>query len=166
MLDEIQQPTRICSVCRKEKSLNEYYCNASKKEGRATQCIACIKQRRDTDEFKDKRRDYYCKTWATQLFQGCKKNSKEKKLQFNITKEYILELFEKQKGMCYWFGIEMVPSKNSKDPQQPTVDRLVPDLGYVKDNVVLTCFAANMGRNTTSEKRFREFVNLMQQKKE
>jgi len=48
-----------------------------------------------------------------------------------------------------------------EDPQRPSLDKLVPEKGYVKGNVVLTCAAANMGRSNTSVERFAEFCSLL-----
>jgi len=58
----------------------------------------------------------------------------------------------------------MVATENSKDPQQPSLDRLDPEKGYVKGNVVLTCLAANFGRNRTNIERFKEFVELLRKR--
>ena len=154
MIDETQQPTKICSKCGREKSLKDgFYKSKDRKDGYDVNCKECRANSRAIN-------------WVSLLLRDSRTRSKNKNQPFNITKEYILKLFEKQKGKCYWFDIPMIPSLSPSDPAQPTIDRLESKLGYVKGNVVLSCFAANIGRNITSAKRFREFVSLIQQKKE
>jgi hypothetical protein len=57
----------------------------------------------------------------------------------------------------------MLLPKNFKDPQSITIDRIDNSKSYTKDNVVLACYAANVGRNTTDYNRFKEFVDLMKE---
>jgi hypothetical protein len=106
---------------------------------------------------KSKSSEYWVKSWHKRLYNSCKSRGFE----CDITPEYILHLYEKQNGKCYWFGVEMIRSSKRKDPQQPSLDRLNPDVGYVKGNVVLACFAANIGRNRTSPERFKEFSETL-----
>jgi hypothetical protein len=75
-----------------------------------------------------------------------------------IDENFILELFEKQNGKCYWFKVDLKPSNIAKYPWQPSLDRLDRDKGYTKDNVVLACYSANIGRNTASAEIFNMFV--------
>ncbi len=140
--------TRICSACGHEKDIEEFHKHKGHPRGRGYHCRSCrIKE----DAI----------NWASRL---CRSARGRKNLECNITKEDILELFELQNGKCYWYGIPMVATENSKDPQQPSLDRLDPEKGYVKGNVVLTCLAANFGRNRTNIERFKEFVELLRKR--
>lgn len=79
----------------------------------------------------------------------------------DIDSEFILQLFEEQKGLCYWLKVPMVPSVHTRDPQRPSLDRLDCLRGYTRDNVVLCTAFANMGRRDASAERFAEFVELL-----
>ena len=70
-------------------------------------------------------------------------------------------MFEKQNGLCYWFKIPLKPSENHKHPQQPSLDRLDRNKGYTKDNVVLTCYSANIGRNENNVETWVDFLKVL-----
>lgn len=76
-----------------------------------------------------------------------------------ITEEALRALWATQSGKCYWLGIEMDPAAPRGSPAKPTLDRLVPALGYVDGNVVWSSSFANLGRNNTSAEAFRSFID-------
>lgn len=65
-----------------------------------------------------------------------------------INVKFIKELLIKQNNKCYWFNtiLEIDSIEGSRNPAKLTIDRLDCSKGYSKDNVVLTCYAANCGR--------------------
>ena len=83
---------------------------------------------------------------------------------YNLDRAFILDMFERQMGLCYWFGIPMVPTASHRDPQRPSLDRLDNARGYTKDNVVLACAVANIGRSSATIERFTEFCKLLRAK--
>lgn len=74
----------------------------------------------------------------------------------DLTTEYMVELWNNQKGKCYYSGIEMVPHVNGtgRSPYSPSIDRVVPSKGYVKGNVVWTCWACNAGKSIFSVEEY------------
>lgn len=72
-------------------------------------------------------------------------------------------MFESQQGRCYWFNVPLLPTHEHKHPQKPSVDRLDATKGYTPDNVVLCCYTANIGRNTSTADTFRKFVEVLKQ---
>ena len=73
----------------------------------------------------------------------------------------INEIYENQNGLCYWFKIPLIASNNAKHPQQPSLDRLDGNKGYTRDNVVLSCYSANIGRNENDLETWKEFLKLI-----
>jgi len=70
-------------------------------------------------------------------------------------------MYEKQNGLCYWFNVPLIPSNCSKHPQQPSLDRIDRNKGYTKNNVVLTCYSANIGRNENDVETWKNFLLLL-----
>ena len=103
---------------------------------------------------------YRIKHWAKMLIINAKRHSN----QVEIDEIFILDLFEKQNKKCFWFDVPLIPSEINKYPFQPSLDRLNRDIGYTEENVVLSCYAANIGRNTSTQEIFKEFCNVLLKK--
>lgn len=88
-------------------------------------------------------------------------NSKTRDCEHTISVENILEIYKNQNGLCFWFKIPMIQSLTKKHPQQPSLDRIDRLKGYTKDNVVLCCYAANIGRNETDVEIWSNFVDVL-----
>ena len=98
--------------------------------------------------------------WAQYLVHSSRSSAKKYGKDFDIDENYILELYEKQNQKCYWFGIKLEPSILTKYPAKPSLDRIDCDKGYVKGNVVISCMAANLGRNSCDPEIFGNFCSL------
>lgn len=153
-----------CNYCGEEKPLTEFY-----KSQRGSKCKLCLleqtriykKNRRKDSNFKSKEKLKYqerkIRLWANILLQ----HSKSRNIENNLSLNDIFELYEKQNGLCFWFKIPLKPSLHNKHPQQPSIDRLDRTKGYTKDNVVLTCYAANIGRNESDLDIWKNFIELL-----
>jgi hypothetical protein len=101
------------------------------------------------------------KKWAKHLLNSSRHCAKRHGREFNIDVNYILELYEKQNHKCYWYGIQLESSTISKYPAKPSIDRLDNDKGYIKGNIVISCMAANYGRNSCDTQIFESFCKLL-----
>jgi hypothetical protein len=150
-----------CTKCNVLKEEIDFY-----RPNRSSICKACHleitknykRQKRKNPEYRKKesikQKERRFRLWQNTLLNDCKSRT----LECDIDVDYINFLFEKQKGKCYWFGVDLIPSINKKHPQQPSLDRLNNNLGYVKGNVILSCYSANIGRNENSENVWIEFI--------
>ena len=156
--------TKYCKKCNEFKPITEFYESQNsllckhhhKEDGRSRK-----KQYRLNPNVKEKERLKYqerkIRMWANFLLS----HSKTRECENTLKIEDIWEIYDKQKGLCYWFKIPLLPSLIKKHPQQPSLDRLDNSKGYVKDNVVLCCYAANIGRNETNIEVWSDFLDVM-----
>lgn len=77
-----------------------------------------------------------------------KKRAFENLILFNLTAEYMFDLFPKD-SRCPILGIEMKWGNDNR-ASTPSVDRIVPDKGYVKGNVVWISHRANRLKSNAS----------------
>lgn len=94
------------------------------------------------------------KHWSRVAFYRAEEQHRTKNFNFDLTIEFILDLYSKQGGLCYWLGIPMETSMIHRYPFSPSLDRVDRKKGYTKDNVILCCQFMNVGRNSCSYEDF------------
>lgn len=153
-----------CSICGEIKGTDDFY-----KSQRSSKCKKCVlnitreykRQKRKSLDFRKiesfKQKERRIRLWQNTLIH----DSKHRGIENTLTIDDINYMFEKQKGLCFWFKIPLIPSSSPKHPQQPSLDRIDRNKGYTKDNVVLTCYSANIGRNENDLETWKNFLNLL-----
>lgn len=86
---------------------------------------------------------------AYHMLYNCKKRSEKLGLDFNLTKEWLIEKLNK--GVCeitnerFDFGLPNTPCYYN--PYAPSVDKIDPKKGYTKENCRIVLIAVNFGMN-------------------
>jgi len=77
----------------------------------------------------------------------------------SITVKFMIDLWNKQNGMCYYSGAKMVPPIKGKGRNWYTasIDRLSSEKGYVEGNVSWCCWFYNNAKSNMPE---RDFINM------
>jgi hypothetical protein len=154
---------KTCKICGETKNIDNFY-----KSQRSMKCKDCTLQ--ITREYKKERRknlDFRKsevikqKERRVRLWQNTLINDSKRGREHDLTVNDINEIYERQNGLCYWFKVPLIPSNKLKHPQQPSLDRLDGSKGYTKNNVVLTCYSANIGRNENDLETWKNFLNLL-----
>jgi hypothetical protein len=154
---------KTCKICGETKNIDNFY-----KSQRSMKCKDCTLQ--ITKEYKKERRknlDFRKsegikqKERRVRLWQNTLINDSKRGREHDLTVNDINEIYERQNGLCYWFKVPLIPSNKLKHPQQPSLDRLDGSKGYTKNNVVLTCYSANIGRNENDLETWKNFLNLL-----
>jgi len=84
------------------------------------------------------------------LYYNTKGSSKRHNREFKISKDFLLELYAKQKGKCYYTNRILKTEFGLQDSF--SVDRKDPSIGYLPENTVLCCWQVNrMKSNATIE---------------
>ena len=156
--------TKLCNICNKVKTLDKFY-----KSQRGRKCIDCVlerarkykKNRRSNIEVRkieaQKQKERRVRLWQNTLIH----DARYRGIKNDLTVEDINEIYENQNGLCYWFKIPLIPSDKKKHPQQPSLDRLDRNKGYTRENVVLCCYSANIGRNENDLEIWKNFLSLL-----
>jgi hypothetical protein len=153
-----------CSKCNELKSVSDFY--TTQRGNRCKECLLNVtrnykrKKRLDPEHRKKeglKQKERRVRLWQNTLLH----DSKYRKIEHTLTVEDINEMLEKQNGLCYWFNIPLLPYNKHKHPQQPSLDRLDRNKGYTKENVVLCCYSANIGRNENDLETWLSFLDLL-----
>lgn len=151
------QKTRICKQCGVEHPLTKTnfpisgYCN-DKPYHRAI-CRTCFNEMQKT--YEDTCYHSSLENVLRQRYNAARNRSTRKGMDFDITTDYLLELWERQNGTCFYTGVPMTIDRN--DNNALSIDRIDSSKGYTRDNVVLVCSSINVMKNSHS---IDEFINL------
>lgn len=106
------------------------------------------------------RKEYY-KTYPVEqrLCNSAKYRAKRDGLPFEITKEDIV-IPEK----CPYLGIQIVVGKGRASANSPSVDKIRPELGYVKGNIEVISNMANTMKQNASPKQLVTFAKSILEK--
>lgn len=112
-----------------------------------------VKCRKD-EEYKNHMLDY---KWRTKKLLAMAKNrAKTQEIPFDLDHEYLLDLWEYQKGRCAISNQLLdlsAPTIYSCNPDAPSLDKIIPRLGYIKGNVRFVCYQVNMALNEYGEEQ-------------
>jgi hypothetical protein len=122
-------------------------------------------------QVKNGKKDFYCsrqcyRTSENELIVTCRrilrdsrKSARRKHLAIDIDLNFLLFLWEKQRGKCSYTSKEMILNKNKKSsPESASLDRINSGKGYVKDNVEFICLFVNLGKKEFHKE---EIVNFL-----
>lgn len=98
----------------------------------------------------------------SRLCSMAKNRANTKQVPFDIDTQYLIRLWEEQQGCCALTGQEFDltnwGSYGQVNPRTPSVDRIIPKLGYTKGNIRLITYHMNIA---LSDFGVEEFENLV-----
>ena len=150
--------TRVCVICKNEfPRTSEYFTTFVAKRDKEVfqnKCRPCEKT------YVQEKNSTLPKTLKL-ILNGIKGNEKRISKGFDLTLDFLLELWKKQDGKCALTGIEMTHKKGKGTHyfSSLSIDRIDSKLGYVKSNVQLACMWANGAKGTFSIEEFKNIIN-------
>lgn len=103
---------------------------------------------------------------ASLLLNYAKDRAKRNNLAFDLDKDFVLEKLSY--GKCELTDLpfsKQLSDKRGRNPMTPSIDRIKPELGYVKSNVRLICFGLNAALGNWGEETFLLFAKAMMNKR-
>lgn len=136
---------KTCSRCKQEKPLDEFYRSSEFPDGRQYNCKACGRR--------------HANKWAKSnlakvLLTGAKARSKKLGLPFDLELDDIVI-----PDKCPVFGTPFDRATRNG----PSLDRIVPDRGYVRGNVVVISRRANTIKNDATADELMAVANWLKE---
>ena len=101
----------------------------------------------------------YHKFKIKNLMTKVRSRSKKQGIKSNLTREYLEEIFPKD-NICPVLKLKMEWGGGRKGSRtSPSLDKINPTLGYVKDNVMWMCQRANSMKQDSSQDELKKFAN-------
>ncbi len=116
----------------------------------------------------EKVRINHYKDISAQFWRRFKNNASSRGISFDITKEYVWELYEKQGKRCKLSGMEIYFSPDFNKPQKQTasIDRIDSSKGYEIGNIQIVHKSINDMKTSLPQETFIAFCNLVSIKHE
>jgi hypothetical protein len=147
--------TKSCRTCEKALPLKLFTKNkANKKDGLQDVCKICdnIRQQKRRIDKKESlqaySKDYRKKNFNDLSFRlqgllnASRARAREKGLINTLVKEDLFELYPID-GKCPIFGFDLEWNGAGFRDTSPSIDRIIPELGYIKENIQIISFKAN-----------------------
>jgi hypothetical protein len=160
--------TKKCKKCELSFSLSCFGKDKSQKDKLSRVCKKCKSKysklaewRRDIREEAIMSEYGIAPRFAQDRLSIYKARSKKLKLDFNLTSNYLMELWKSQSGLCAYTKTKMILGHGSFHFYSPSLDKLDPSKGYVVGNVVWCLHGVNCFKQTLSLEEFYRFVTTV-----
>lgn len=92
-----------------------------------------------------------------------KTRAKKKQVVFTLTFKDLLDQWEKQNGKCFYTGLPLkIKVETYFDNKEVlSIDRVEPDKGYSRENVVLCCDCINTMKSNMTMEQFKKYLSLL-----
>jgi hypothetical protein len=175
---------KTCSTCKKVKELEEFHKLARSNDGYDYRCKECVKLKnsRATEETKEKararararvaanrelaraktnnwRKETKLKNPAYFLWASARNRARKNNLPFNIERTDVVI-----PDVCPILGIKLdTQTKKGFCDNAPSVDKIIPELGYVKGNIIVISWRANRIKTDATLQELETIANFYKQ---
>ena len=139
---------RVCSTCGTSKQLEDF--PEYKAGHRKKVCKVC------NENTRRKRIGATYESYLDLICKQSKSKNRKKDVLFTIDTEHLCGVWAAQQGRCALSGVMMTHHKDGlgRKDFNASMDRIVPEYGYVPGNVQLVCDRVNTMRHTLSMDMF------------
>ena len=118
------------------------------------------KWHKDVNLSREKLIDYSDKNNDRVMFQSIKNRCDKENIHFDIDLNYLKSIWPSN-NICPVFGIEMKRNRRGQSRDtSPSLDRIIPEKGYVAGNVVIVSFKANRMKNNGTVEELKKLLHF------
>lgn len=150
---------KTCVRCEEDKDSSEFHKNKRAADGLAYACKTCRnssdRSYRSSEKGTTKRKNWVKDNPKSVMLYGAKKRAKKDGIPFDLS----IDDFDIP-DVCPILGIRLL--KNSQPgplPSSPSLDKIIPALGYVKGNVQVVSNRANAMKSDATLEELRAFAD-------
>lgn len=165
-----------CPKCLKKKPFVEFHKNNGRNDGVSVYCIPCTgiyyfetQEKRlsgkrksyntNPNVYRERNKTNYTKDIHKRMLYSAKKRAKTKNIPFNLDISDIVI-----PTTCPVLGIELCINNHASKPNSPSLDRIVPEIGYVKGNVIVVSMKANQIKTNSTLSELRAVYDFYKDK--
>ena len=136
-------------------------------------CIKCFKEKQEVDFANNRKQCKLCRSKYKYLrkkndigyllYSSAKIRATKKNIEFNLTPNYVRDLVPKD-NKCPIFKIEMISNFGGIALDNSfSLDRINPKLGYVKGNIMIISYRANVLKNNANIEELELILNFLKE---
>lgn len=126
-------------------------------------CSEECKRLRDLEQIHKRSRKDFKHVLMQSLYRMKSKSNRRRNC--NLTIDFLVNMLEKQNNKCAKTGIPFEISTgrgiNGRSPWSISVDQIIPNKGYTKDNIQLVCLMYNLCKGVWSEDKVKQFTKAI-----
>lgn len=150
---------KVCNKCLQEKEVTFFPVRKNRKSGYYSICKSCKNEYRSKKYIIDKSENPI-NFWISRNINGVRWRAKKNSIEFNLDSDYIYNLILNQDKKCPYCECNLCFLNNRDDKvTSPSFDRLIPSIGYLKENVVVCCYRCNSIKNNATYDELNLIVN-------
>ena len=160
-LEIIDEYNAKCKRCDKIQSINNFQVGrrGQKYEYRFAYCNEC--RRNQLNHNLNSSIEKFLKN----RYNRTKLRADKLNIPFTISFGYVIELYNKQNGKCFYTNYEMnVQCGEGYTRNALSIDKIIPSLGYINGNIVFCTQYANIVKNDSSLIELKEFITPLYDK--
>ena len=142
---------RTCRCCEKVFPLGEFYVVSGKPDSYCKKCRLIIDKKLNSKSPAARMKS---------LLSAARTRARNNRQDFDLTKEFLLDLWRLQQGRCHYVGTELTYDGN-RPSSALSIDRIDSSGGYTQDNVVLCCRRVNEMKSNLTVEEFVELCHLV-----
>jgi len=148
----VSQPTKQCSKCGTIKPLSDFFKRKNSRDGLNGQCKVCQNKKNSKWE-----KENPIKMQTMYMTCAARARARKKDLPFDIDATYLRSMVT---DTCPVLGIKLEWSTlrghgSRLFPNSPSLDRIIPERGYVKGNVWIISHRANQIKSNASHEELK-----------
>jgi hypothetical protein len=140
----IEAFTKVCGGCNTAKPITQFHKSKRTKDGLQTRCAECNNKagkewaRKNRKKVAARQKELRRQDPRNHMCHAAKYRAKRDDLPFDLKyTDFKIPEF------CPVLGIPLVMGEGKHHSNSPTLDKIIPQLGYVKDNVIVVSHRAN-----------------------
>jgi len=141
-----------CSIEKLKKYVKEHRKYKTKEKRIENEKILALRRKEERD-IKRKGGDIKSAMWYVR--NSARHTALDKKKEYNLSIKYLMELYNKQGGRCYYTGKKLITNRPSKrgniEMHKISIDRINSKLGYIEGNIALCTAWANFAKHNYNE---------------
>lgn len=145
-------PHKWCNVCKQFKPFDLFGVLKTHKSGVTPNCTEC------RNKYRVALNRSTFKRYMGGVVKAKKSQCVRRKLKFDLTVDFLLDVWERQNGSCYYSGVPLKwHAKHKLD--SCSLERISSHGGYIKDNVVWCSKALNVMKSDATLEEFYQFLS-------